>query len=221
MQLIGLTGGIATGKSTVAKLFLDKGIPVIDVDRIARPIVEGQIDYIKQHCPEAVVNASIDRRVLAQKLFDSKTFRHGLNERVHPRIVLKIILLLIYHYLTFTLQVVIDVPLLFESGFDTWMSTTVVVMCSESEEVRRLVKRDSVGEEEAKRRINVQMPIAKKCQLADFVIDNNGDKSELTPQLERLLSKTKPSIILNLVYWSPIPVIILLLIALLISNINK
>lgn len=218
MRLIGLTGGIATGKSTVARLFLDKGIPVIDVDRVARPIVDGQIEYIKQHCPEAIVEGRIDRRVLAQKLFDSKSFRHGLNERVHPRIVLSIIIALIYYYLSFYSQVVIDVPLLFESGFDSWMSTTVVVMCSEDEEVKRLMKRDSIDNDEAKRRINVQMPIAKKCQLADFVIDNNGDKDELTPQLEHFLSKTKPSIILNLLYWSPIPVIILLIVLLLINN---
>ena len=127
MQLIGLTGGIATGKSTVAKLFAERGIAVIDVDSIARPIVDSQRDYIQQYCPEAIKDGNIDRKVLALKLFESKSFRHGLNERVHPRVVLRIILSLIYYYIACKKRVVIDVPLLFESGFNTWMSVNVVV----------------------------------------------------------------------------------------------
>ena len=210
MQLIGLTGGIATGKSTVAKLFAERGIAVIDVDSIARPIVDAQRAYIQQYCPEAIVDGKIDRKALAVKLFESKSFRHGLNERVHPRVVFRIILLLVYYYITFHKRVVIDVPLLFESGFDTWMSVNLVVSCDEEEEIQRLMRRDSIDKDEAERRINVQIRLQDKCELADHVIDNNGSVEGLRPQVDKFLAKFELSIILNLVYWSPIPIIVLL-----------
>jgi dephospho-CoA kinase len=213
MQLIGLTGGMATGKSTVAKYFAAKGIPIVDIDQLARPIVDSEMELIKKHCPEAVDNDGvIDRRVLADRLFTNKIFRQTLNSRVHPRIVRKVCLLVLFYYIFLFRQIIIDAPLLFETGFNSWVSVTVVVRCGLDEEVLRLAKRDRISLEEAEKRLSVQMPLAKKCALADFVVDNDGSTNDISGQVDLFQSKFRPSIVLNWIYWSPIPIVILIII---------
>lgn len=210
MQLIGLTGGIATGKSIVAKRMKVKGACVIDIDSIAKWIVSKQIPFIKEYCPEALNNSAIDRKVLARKLFSDKQFRAKLDRRVHPQVIAYVLALLVFKYLIGTQSVVLDIPLLFETGFDSWMSKSIVVHTERDIEIDRLCEREQIDREEAVKRIDSQMPLEEKCKRANLLIDNNGSIEKLHIEVDKLMSVIKPPYI-HFLYWFPIPLILFLI----------
>jgi dephospho-CoA kinase len=209
MQIIGLTGGIATGKSTVAKRMQENGACVIDIDRIAKGIVSKQVSFLREHSPEAMNNGKVCRKVLAQKLFSDAQFRKKLDRLVHPRVVAYVLAMLVFKYLIGTQTVVLDIPLLFETGFDSWMSITIVVYTEKDIEIDRLCKREQISKEEAERRIDAQMPLQLKSKRATFVIQNNGVIDTLNAEVDKLMATIKPKL-LHWVYWLPIPAIVVL-----------
>lgn len=217
MQLIGLTGGIGSGKSTAANRMRAMGEKVIDVDLIAHTIVNENISFIKQHCPEAVISGTLNRTILAQRLFSDESFRHKLNRQVHPQVIFKLVILIIWQYVLGSTRIILDVPLLFESGFDSCMSFSVVVYTCEKVQLERLCRRDDISVEEAKQRMSVQMPLKEKQARATFVLNNSGSIDKLNEQVDALLKMTKPTMI-HFVYWLPIPV---LLVALLLNWVRK
>ncbi|WP_339191272.1 dephospho-CoA kinase [Bacillus sp. FSL K6-1003] len=191
--VIGLTGGIASGKSTVANMLIDKGITVIDADIIAKQAVERGMPAYRQIIDEfgediLLENGDIDRRRLGALVFTNEQKRLALNSIVHPAVreeMLKRRDESIANQETF---VVLDIPLLFESKLESLVDKIIVVSVTKELQLERLIKRNQLTEEEALSRIRSQMPLEEKVSRADNVIDNSGTLEETKQQLEEILS---------------------------------
>lgn len=191
MFLIGLSGGIGSGKSTVSNFLRNSGIPVIDADQIAREVVKQNSKcyfFIRKHFGPEVINdadGEINRPYLAQIIFNDPEKRKLLNSITHPEVQKRTFLQILYYFITFSPFVVLDIPLLFESSiYKPYMSYTILVTCTPEQQKERIKKRNGYTDEEASSRISAQMPIEEKRQLADIIIDNSGD-------LEATIEKTK------------------------------
>ena len=180
MIVAGLTGGIATGKSTVAAIFEEAGARLIDSDRIARDAVrKGAPAYhdTVAHFGEAVLlgDGEIDRKSLAAVIFNDPAEQRSLERIVHPQVKQEITRRLDrIRRETPDALVIVDVPLLFESGMDRGLAVAIVVYVPEQIQLERLMARDALTQPEALARIRAQMPIEKKKSLATLVIDNSG-----------------------------------------------
>lgn len=191
--IIGLTGGIATGKSTVSNLFNTKGIPVIDADQIAKQIVEpGKEAYhqiINTFGPSVIQeDGQLNRRKLANIVFSNEKKRQLLNNIVHPQVKNVMLnkrdrLIKENHPL-----VVLDIPLLFESQLEDLVDQIVVVYSHPETQLARLMKRNKLTKEEAADRIQSQLPITQKAEKADVVLDNNGSIDELEQQFTAFMN---------------------------------
>jgi dephospho-CoA kinase len=218
MLLIGLTGGIATGKSLAAQYFLAKTIPVIDADDIAKNVMEaGQPAYkvvvktFKQHGYSNVIlsNGQIDRNLLASLVFDHSSaststvsgstpsnavsYRKLLNACTHPYILREIIRQLCYYYLCFTSMVVLEIPLLIETGLYKYIHDVLVIYISDVEiQLQRLISRNpTLSRDQAMARIQAQLPLSTKVRLATHIIDNGLSKENTYDQLHRLVCQWK------------------------------
>ena len=180
MIVAGLTGGIATGKSTVAAIFEEAGARLIDADRIARDAVrKGAPAYhdTVAHFGEAVLqgDGEIDRKRLAAVIFNDPAEQRSLERIVHPQVKQEITRRLdLMRRETPDALVIVDVPLLFESGMDRGLAAAIVAYVPEQIQLERLMARDALTQPEALARIRAQMPIEKKKSLATLVIDNSG-----------------------------------------------
>lgn len=192
--IIGLTGGIASGKSTISGMFKTLDIPVIDADLISREVVEpGRSAYheIRSVFGEAILkqDQTLDRKALGDIIFADEEKRQQLNGIVHPA-VRKEMLRQRDHYIDQGEKcMVLDIPLLFEGNLTSIVDKTIVVAVDEDVQLNRLIKRDQSTIAEAKQRIRSQMPIREKIKLADAVINNNGTKIESHNQLMKLLKE--------------------------------
>lgn len=192
--VIGLTGSIATGKSTVAKMFRQLGIPVIDADILAREVVEPGEDAYKEVIEtfgEDILldDKTLNRKRLGEIVFTDETKRKQLNGIVHPAIR-KRMLEKRDHFIREGNQcVVLDIPLLFESKLQEFVDKILVVYADQEIQLQRLMARNEFTEEEAMQRIQSQMPVKEKASLADAVINNNSTKEETYEQLRQLLEK--------------------------------
>ncbi|XP_017005831.2 dephospho-CoA kinase [Drosophila takahashii] len=184
MFIVAVTGGIATGKSTISKVFERQGIPVIDADKIAREIVEpGQPCWrqIREVFGDAVLLPSkeINRAVLGKMIFEDKELRGKLNKITHPTIHRKIFWQVCKLLVTGHAWIVLDLPLLFETGvLMDFIHKIVCVSCDSDKQLERLIARNELSESEARHRVDSQMPLDKKCEKSHFVIDNNGSVEE-------------------------------------------
>lgn len=182
MFLIGLTGGIGSGKTSVSSFLRERGIAIIDADLLARKVVEPNTKcwkLIREHFGPGAINEDdnqINRQYIAQIIFNDPEKRLLLNRITHPEIQRQTFFKLLFYFLTFQPFVVMDIPLLFESSiFKSYMSYVIVVKCTPEQQLERIKRRNGYSDEEAQRRINSQMPIEEKVRLADIVIDNSGD----------------------------------------------
>lgn len=195
---IGLTGGIATGKSTVTNIIRNRGYEVIDADIIARRVVEigkpAYFEIVKNFGDEILCkDNSINRKKLADLIFNNSELREKLNNIVHPRvfkeIASEIIKLCKYNNIVF-----LDIPLLFEtiesiSTYDISFDEVWLVYTDSHIQLRRLMDRDNVSEEEALLKINSQISMDKKMKMATRIIYNNGDYMELERNVDLLLKE--------------------------------
>lgn len=177
---IGLTGGIASGKSTVADFFAALGVPVIDTDVIAREIVkpgEPALDEIRFAFGDDVINAdgSLDRTQLRKIVFSDDALRARLESILHPRIR---DVALQQASLASEPYVIIVVPLLFESPMKDAMNRILVVDCDEETQLQRLTTRDQESEEQARRIIAAQASRAERLSIADDVITNENNLAD-------------------------------------------
>jgi dephospho-CoA kinase len=194
---VGLTGGIACGKSTVARLLVNKGALLIDADQLARELVEpGKPAWVEivNWLGEGVLreDGSLDRARLAALVFGSDLHLQQLNSIVHPRVrglFTERSNQLAEKY-SDRIQIW-DIPLLFEAGFQDRVDYIVVVACSEETQIKRLTERDGMDRDEAIRRIRSQLELKKKINTADFVINNDGPKDFLEGQINILWEKLK------------------------------
>ncbi|UTE74134.1 dephospho-CoA kinase [Rossellomorea marisflavi] len=193
-NIIGLTGGIASGKSTVSAFLQDKGYTIIDADLAARMVVEvGQPAYlaIVEAFGKGILqeNGQIDRAGLGAIIFNDQTKRNLLNGIVHPAVRSMMLSHKDEAIENGKQTIIMDIPLLFESDL-TWMvDRTIVVTVEEDVQLSRLIKRNELTEEEAASRISSQLPLREKAENADAVIDNNGSVEDTLKQVEELLAE--------------------------------
>lgn len=192
MFLVGLTGGIASGKSTVSSQLKELGCPVIDADVVARKVVAPHsraYRLIVQHFGPQILleNGEIDRKQLGQIIFCDPEKRRVLNSITHPEVQRAMLKEIFLYFIRGYRYVILDVPLLFETRRLTGlMKHTVVVYCDPTTQLTRLMHRDSLSREEAEQRIAAQMPLNEKRGLARHVIENSGSREDTHRQVLRL-----------------------------------
>ncbi|KAF0824424.1 dephospho-CoA kinase [Cytobacillus firmus] len=191
---VGLTGGIASGKSTVSSLLIEKGYTVIDADIEARLAVEkGEEAYqeIVRHFGERVLlsDGSIDREELGSIIFHDQKERKALNSIVHPAVRKRMTAKKEQAIRRNEQLIILDIPLLFESKLQYMCDKTLLVYADEDIQLQRLMQRNQLSGKEAMARIQSQMPLRDKKALADAVIDNNGTIEETEKQLWGILKK--------------------------------
>ena len=193
MIVVGLTGGIATGKSTVAQMFKRCGAIVIDADQLARDVVRpGKpawreiVDVFGKDVLNR--NGSINRRALGAIVFHNRRKLRSLERIIHPRVARE------QHRLARRIAqrspqavVIYEVPLLFESGAHRRVDKIIVVTADRQTQIARLKQRNGLSRTEALRRIMNQMPLAQKVRRADIVLDGTGDKTLMRKEVRRMI----------------------------------
>ncbi len=188
MKIAGLTGGIATGKSTVVGMFEELGAKIVDADAIAKDVVTpGKPAYreIVEHFGEGILfeDGQIDREKLGEIIFNNEAERSFLNNSTHPR-VFEEMQRQIKSYAESGAKVVLcDVPLLLESGAQSWLKPVILVYANPETQLARLTERDECSEERARARISSQLPIDDKKKNADVIIDNSGTPEKTRAQV--------------------------------------
>lgn len=186
MIRLGLTGGIAAGKSTVARLLQrDHGAPVLDLDQVTRALmVPGSdiLDSIRQRFGNEVFTAGggLDRKALGARVSHDEHARRALERIVHPTVFREAQQWLHLREQEGSAHAVIEAPLLVETGYHRRLHRLAVVACDPEEQVRRLVRREGITAEEARRWIDAQAPLERKLESADVVIWNDGDLESLS-----------------------------------------
>ncbi|OAD62605.1 Dephospho-CoA kinase domain-containing protein [Eufriesea mexicana] len=199
MFLVGLTGGIATGKSSVAAVFNEYGIPVIDADQIARKVVEpGKSVWHKvrkEFGPEIFLDTNeLDRKKLGDIIFNDVEKRKKLNAIMHPNIYREIYWQTLKYFIQGHQFIVMDLPLLFETGhMVNYLHKIIVVTCEEDLQLQRLMERTGCTKAEAKLRIAAQLPLERKVEMANFVIENSGSKDDTKKQTIKIINVLKAS----------------------------
>ncbi|OGW33329.1 MAG: dephospho-CoA kinase [Nitrospirae bacterium GWC2_56_14] len=195
MFIVGLTGGIASGKSLVARVFKDLGATVIDADRIVHELLEPDQDAwreIIQYFGQEVQrpDKTIDRRKLGAIVFNDREKRTWLNACLHPR-VFSVYTTRAAHIRMRTPDALLffDAALLIESGYHRNVDRLIVVYAEPEQQVERLMARDGFTSEEALLRIASQMPLSEKRLLADHVIDNSGSREQTEQQARELFGQ--------------------------------
>ena len=197
MILVGLTGGVATGKSTVAEMFKQCGAVVIDADQLARDVVEpGKPAWreIVKTFGKTILNPdrSLNRQALGAIVFRHPAKRRAIEAIIHPRVAREQVRLTREAVRQDPQSVVIyDVPLLFEAGIDKRVDHTIVVTADRNTQIARLKKRNDLSRPEALRRIHSQMPLAKKVRRADHVLNGTLPRPALRKQVGQLLNRLR------------------------------
>jgi len=194
MLILGLTGGFGTGKSTVAAMFARRGAKVIDADAVTRVLLAKNKKCIKKVAkifPNAILKSGeIDRRKLARLVFQNPRELKKLTDILYPE-ALKAVKKQISTYKRAHL-VVLDVPLLFEAGWDRLADVTITVKAGRGQQIERLHKR-RIPKAEVSRRLKFQMPLKDKCRLADMVIDNSGPLQNTRRQVGAIIHRLSQS----------------------------
>jgi dephospho-CoA kinase len=197
--LIGLSGGIGTGKSTVARMFAEEGAVVIDADAIVHELQAPGMPLVAEIAAafgDQVLdaNGALDRAALGAIVFRDEAARRRLNAIVHPKVGAEFARRIGAARSAGVRVLVLDIPLLFEgrkagtgSAAAMHFDATVLVAAPEALQIERQVARDGASREEALRRIRAQLPIEEKKALADYVIDNGGTLDETRRQVREVL----------------------------------
>ena len=189
MRLIGLTGGIGSGKSTVARMLVGRGAALVDADLLAREVVEPGTPALAEIAAEfgpgvILADGRLDRTALGEMVFGDAARRERLNQITHPRVGS-----LMQERIAAGLQssaplVVVDIPLLFETARQGLFEGVMLVWTPPQAQLTRLVVRDGWDEDEARQRVAAQMPIDEKRALATWVIDNSGSLADTERQVD-------------------------------------
>lgn len=190
MKIIGLTGGIATGKSTVAAMLRRLGATVIDADAISRSLTAkggAALAPIREAFGDDVFSgAELNRPALAQAVFSDGEKRRLLNSIVHPLVYAQLEVLKEKARREGEKAVVLDIPLLFETGYEKQCDETWLVWLDEEDQRRRLMLRDNMEKRQAIARVNAQMPMCAKRQKATRIIDNSQAAEHTYKQVSEL-----------------------------------
>ncbi|XP_043699594.1 dephospho-CoA kinase-like [Telopea speciosissima] len=195
MRIVGLTGGIASGKSTVSNLFKAKGIPIVDADLVARDVLKkgtgGWKRVVAAFGPDILQeNGEVDRAHLGQIVFSDPDKRQLLNRLLAPFISYGIFWEVFKLWIKGCKVIVLDIPLLFEAKrMDRWSKPIIVVWVDPETQLQRLMTRDGISEQQARNRINAQMSLDWKKTQANIVIDNSGSHEEMKQQFSQVFAQ--------------------------------
>jgi dephospho-CoA kinase len=197
VKVLGLTGGIGSGKSMVSSMFAKLGADVIDADQLAREVVEpGQpaLEEIAKAFGRDILlpDGRLDRGQLARIIFADPVARGTLNAITHPRIRERMAAEITAR-MSRPGVLVVDIPLLYENDRTATVETVIVVWVDAQTQLRRLTERDGLTEEEARQRIAAQMPLDEKRAKADVVIDNSGSPENTRQQVEAIYRRYAPT----------------------------
>ncbi len=194
MKLVGLTGGIASGKSTVAKILEQLGAAVINADALSREVVEPGKDAWKE-----IIDAfgagvlqpdqTLDRQKLRTVIFNDSDGRKKLEAIIHPRVRALAEEKIREHAVAGYSIIVYEVPLLFEGNLHEWLRPVILVACDVDTQRARLQERDRLTQTEAQKHIDAQMSLTEKRRLADYVIENDGSLADLEQQVRAVVEK--------------------------------
>lgn len=192
-MIIGLTGSIASGKSTIAGMLKSYGFPIVDADLVARQVVEPGSETLAKIAeafgPEVIsADGTMDREKVGAIIFHDPEQRTVLNSIIHPAIRAEMIRQRDEHVANGEQVVVMDIPLLFESKLQHFVEKILVVAVSESVQLERLMKRNLLDEVDAVARIKSQLPMQEKIDGADAVVYNDGTVEESEQQLKEILA---------------------------------
>jgi dephospho-CoA kinase len=194
VKLVGLTGGIASGKSAVAAILRRLGAAIINADDLSREVVHPGQDAWKEIIDAFSPNIlhedkTLDRRKLRQIVFENPEARKKLEAIIHPRVRALAERKISELAAAGTSIIVYEVPLLFENQIHLWLRPVIVVACKIETQKKRLLERDHLTELEAQRHLDAQMSLEDKRKLADYVIENDGTLEELEQQVRAVLQK--------------------------------
>jgi dephospho-CoA kinase len=193
IPVVGLTGGIASGKSTVAAMLAEAGAAIVDADRIAHEVVRRDRpawQEVVRRFGEGILrpDGEIDRGRLGSLVFADPEARRDLERIVHPRVFQEMLAAVERLGREATARLIVcDIPLLFESGLQRWFPAVILVAVPEPLQMERLMARDGLTLEDARARVQAQMPIERKRTLASHIVDNSGPLEATRRQVERLL----------------------------------
>ncbi|MEK4759168.1 dephospho-CoA kinase [Viridibacillus sp. FSL E2-0187] len=193
-MIIGLTGSIASGKSTVAEMLKELNLPIIDADLVARVVVEPGTETLKQIVEafgEEVLldDGTLNRPKLGDIIFHEPAARKTLNDIIHPAIRQEMLRQRDELLENGAKDIVMDIPLLFESRLQHFVEKILVVSVTEETQLKRLMERNNLSEKDAKARISSQLPLSEKEKGADAVIYNNKSLESTREQLHKILIK--------------------------------
>ena len=199
MLVVGLTGGMASGKSVASKTLRDLGLPIIDADLIAREMVKpNEAGYrdIVDHFGKGILNPdqTINRRRLAKIIFSDPEERERLNFLLHPRIVKEIKRRIENFKEKGEEMVIVDAALLIAAGQLPLVDKLIVVIVSERLQIKRLAQRDHLTEKEARKRIATQMSLSEKMKLADYVVNNSGPVRKTAKRVKEVYNRLRLTI---------------------------
>jgi len=194
VKLVGLTGGIASGKSTVAKILERLGAAIVNADVLSREVVEpGQDawkDIVATFGPDVLQpDQTLDRQKLRNLIFNNPDARKQLEAIIHPRVRALAEQRIREHTAAGFAVVVYEVPLLFEGNIHEWLRPVILVGCDVDVQRRRLEQRDQLDSATAQKHIDAQMSLEDKRRLADYVIENNGTLADLERQVREVLTR--------------------------------
>lgn len=188
MKIVGLTGGIASGKSTVSAWFKKQGVKVIDADQIVRELQQPHsklLEQLAQIFGNQILNedGSLNRDQLGKLIFHDEVLKKQLEEIIHPAVKARMKQEIAQAKQDKEALIILDIPLLYESGFDTLTDLNLVVYIPEQLQIKRLMKRDQISQDYALAKIKAQLSLEEKKHRAHIVIDNQGSREELQLQL--------------------------------------
>lgn len=187
VPIIGLTGGIATGKSTVAELFEKNNIPIIDADKLVKNIYQKNetIQFIKNNFPDVIENNTIVFSKLREKAFSNVQVKTKLEDYIYALMPQEF--LLAFSKFPTSSYIIYDVPLLFEKGLDKFLDATICVYITKEMQIDRLIRRDGIDANLAKKMLDQQINIEDKKDKADLVVNNVGSLEQLQAEFKRVL----------------------------------
>ena len=191
MIKIGITGGIASGKTTLVNYMKCLGLKIIDADLIAREVLDLYpeiLAYLKETYGDRIFkNGILDRKALGNIIFNSKSDRENYSAIIMPRIKEEVYKR--FQELKHESFVVLDAPLLFEENFEEETDVNITIYVDKNTQLKRLMERDKLSEKEALARIEAQMHISEKLKKSDFVVNNSGDLTDTITELSLVLKK--------------------------------